>query len=257
LYNKKKEMKKFICLSILSLSALATFAQLTEGKVVYEEKVNIHKRMEGEAAKFKSMVPEYQTKSMVLYFNSKLALYKDNAADAETGGGFTRQDANGNEIEIKMDRPKNTVFTNLETKENIEQIDFMGRVFLVVDDEGEQPAWKMTSESKTILGYTCLKASYTSETDTVVAWFTPQIPLAAGPKNFGKLPGMILELDHNNGSGMFIATEIVDEKVGDNIIDKPKKGKKYTRKEFKALVDEKMKEMRSSGGMFRMETERR
>ena len=252
-------MRKILFTCSLTLSVLFVNAQITEGKISFEEKMNLHKRMEGEAAKFKSMMPEFQSKQMVLFFNAETSLYKDDeTAINNTGGGFKRQDADGNEIEIKMEKPKNTVFTDIKGQENVEQIDFMGRVFLVVDDEKKQTAWKMGTESKQILGYTCLKATMQDETDTIVAWFTPQIPVSTGPKNFGKLPGMILELDHNNGSQIFLATAVTDEKIGDSLLEKPKKGKKYTRTEFKALVDEKMKEMReSSGDFFHIETETR
>ena len=251
-------MKKVILTSTLAICSFIASAQITEGKVSYEEKTNIHKRMEGEAAKFKSMVPEFQSKQMVLLFNSEIALYKDDENAEDAGGGFKRQDRDGNEIEIKMERPKNTVFTDIKEQENIEQVEFMGRVFLVVDDEKKQTAWKMGTDSKKILGYTCLKATFTNDKDTLAAWFTPQIPVSAGPKNFGELPGMILELDYNNGSQIFTATDVSEEKIGDSLLEKPKKGKKYTRSEFNALVEEKMKEMRESrGGMFRMETERR
>ena len=58
-------MKKVILTSTLAICSFIASAQITEGKVSYEEKTNIHKRMEGEAAKFKSMVPEFQSKQMV------------------------------------------------------------------------------------------------------------------------------------------------------------------------------------------------
>ena len=62
--------------------------------------------------------------------------------------------------------------------------------------------WQVSDESRIISGYTCYKAStiknYLSngkaESYKVVAWFCPDIPIEAAPKDYFGLPGMVFEL---------------------------------------------------------------
>ncbi|WP_291116757.1 GLPGLI family protein [Flavobacterium sp. UBA6135] len=62
--------------------------------------------------------------------------------------------------------------------------------------------WQITNESKYIDGFLCYKATtkrvektkYSDRSFDVIAWFTPEIPIQAGPKQFYNLPGLILEL---------------------------------------------------------------
>ena len=42
---------------------------------------------------------------------------------------------------------------------------------------------------------------------TISAWYTPQIPVSAGPGNYHGLPGLILEV--NDGSETVICSKIV------------------------------------------------
>lgn len=56
-------------------------------------------------------------------------------------------------------------------------------------------AWNyINSQSDTILGYECQKATTTFAGRTYTAWFTTEIPLPYGPYKFGKLPGLILRI---------------------------------------------------------------
>jgi len=102
--------------------------------------------------------------------------------------------------------------------------------------------WIETDEIKTILDYSCIKAIGTinnsqvpDEVYKIEAWFTPKIPVSFGPKGYGDLPGLILELKVTNNH--YIAIEI--EKSAEVIIDEPQDGEKVTKKEYKQFVDDK------------------
>lgn len=66
--------------------------------------------------------------------------------------------------------------------------------------------WTFENEKKLIDGYECYKA--TSEyivknikgefRHPVIAWYCPQLPFSFGPKGYGGLPGLILELQERN-----------------------------------------------------------
>lgn len=65
--------------------------------------------------------------------------------------------------------------------------------------------WMVTNETKIINGYECIKAIATLEKNygdgeiikvyDIVAWFCNKIPYPFGPKSYGGLPGIILELE--------------------------------------------------------------
>jgi len=89
------------------------------------------------------------------------------------------------------------------------------------------------------------------EKDSVktVAWFTPSIPVSAGPGSYNNLPGLVLEVNVKDGDRIISATS-VDEHTGEMArLEKPKEGKKVTREEFDQIVDEKMKEMGAERGV--------
>lgn len=76
------------------------------------------------------------------------------------------------------------------------------RIGDVVKTDTLQYAWTITNETKEINGYTCYKAITLRYGDGgvmdakygITAWFTPKIPVPYGPNGYGKLPGLILEL---------------------------------------------------------------
>jgi GLPGLI family protein len=76
----------------------------------------------------------------------------------------------------------------------------------------------------------------------VVAWYSPQIPVSAGPDRYWGLPGLILEL--NAGRTTMLCTEIVlnpSEKIE---IQKPNKGDKVDRDEYNKIIKEKTDELK-------------
>ncbi len=61
--------------------------------------------------------------------------------------------------------------------------------------------WKLENEFKDISGYKCQKATtYDMHNNEVVAWFTEDIPVSNGPKEFWGLPGLIIYLNAANRS---------------------------------------------------------
>ena len=100
--------------------------------------------------------------------------------------------------------------------------------------------WKMTQESKMIMGYQCYKATTTVKLHNssgvkdipITAYFAPALSFPFGPAGYGKLPGLILEL--RKGKFVYYATEI---NLNPSIerIELPTGGKLVTRQEFDAM----------------------
>lgn len=151
-------------------------------------------------------------------------------------------------ISVSMVGDGEILYKNLKESQLVNETELYGKPFLIQDDL-EIRDWQLSKESKTIGEYVCFKATYVpsrededkDEVKEIIAWYTPQIPVKNGPKNYDGLPGLILELQ--DGNLKFLCTKIVlnpEEKV---VITKPTKGKKVSQKEFKAIVDKKNEEM--------------
>lgn len=154
-----------------------------------------------------------------------------------------------------------TIWHNFTEERKVEQRESTGKKYLV-QDSIRKNTWKLTGETKTILGYTCQKAIAQTpvksfnmqmvdgemkrnekwDTIDVTVWFAPAIAIPAGPEYQGQLPGLILETESRNGSVLTRAVEIY-EKVKTNDIKEPKTGKKVTQAEFMKEVEESQKQM--------------
>ena len=137
--------------------------------------------------------------------------------------------------------------------------DLMGKVFLIKDNLVSYD-WELTGETKNIGNYTCYKAVFEKEEEsieikmidgevkeekgmkkrTIVAWYTTDIPISNGPKNYGGLPGLILEV--NDGNETIMCSELVLNPSKTIDIKEPTKGKIVTRKKFNEISLEKTKE---------------
>lgn len=260
-------MKKtiFVLTGLMGLGSLS--AQIKEGTVVYEQKVNMHKTIQDE--QMKAMIPEFRTNNFQLLFSDSVSVYKmvseDEAPDPFGGGS---------RIIIRMGGGGGDIYKNLSQSKSIQSSEVGGKNFLIIDSIRQQP-WKLSNETQQILGYTCHKATSKimqasptmrrvimngggPSTDTtrkasaarevdVVAWYADDLLSPTGPENYGQLPGVILQLNVDNGTTVYTATE-VSKKVDARELKEPKKGKVMNRKEFMKMMNDMMS---NQGGNFR------
>ena len=97
--------------------------------------------------------------------------------------------------------------------------------------------WQMGTETQTILGHRCQKATCHWRGRDFVAWFAPDIPVKAGPWKFGGLPGLILKLQDTAGVYRFEAVQISS---------KPYPIYKYDFKAYRASTREKVWKMQKT-----------
>ncbi len=231
-------------LSILFIaSALLVMAQ-TSGEIIYEETVDIHRRLTGERAQFKEFVPQFRKSKTILLFTEQQALYK--RAEVEEDAEVDHQ-RGGRRMRMRMMSPDDVVWLDHQEGKRVEQRNFMDKKFLI-KGEPETFAWKLTGESKQVGKYLCQQATYADSTNHVVAWFTPMVPVPLGPSRYGQLPGLILHVDINEGERTLTAQEINLGEIDATLISEPTKGKEVTQAEFREIMHEKMKEMREHGG---------
>ncbi|MEM6805094.1 MAG: GLPGLI family protein [Bacteroidota bacterium] len=235
---------------LICLLPIFCLAQQTEGKIVFEEKMNMHVQLDlGEEGndemmeQLKAMMPEYRIVNKVLHFTEEASIYKNHTNNEPQE---LSHESEGMAIQMKFEEPENILHKNLSENRSVQLQEFFTRKFLI-KDEIKSFKWKLTGESKEVMGFMCQQA-ISGDTSKVIAWFSPEIPVSSGPGKYGQLPGMILELEANDGKLKISATSITFEAVDKKEMAEPKKGKVVTRDEFEKIREEKMKEMQMEMG---------
>ena len=236
-------MKKVYVFVLFATIGSTLFAQ-TSGTIKYQEtrKLDIH--FDGDMPPPPGLPTEHKNTTL-LFFTETASLYQNDTAQIDNMN-IERETEDGGMIFMQMAPPDNKVYCDFTTKTMIEKRDFMQRQFLI-----EKPlvaeGWKLTGKQKMILNYPCSEAVKTDSLGTTTIWYTPAIPVSSGPFYYVGLPGMVLEVNINNGEQVITALS-VDKQVETALIVKPKDGKKVTDEEFNKIVEEKLKEMGVEGG---------
>lgn len=230
----------------IGLSILCSGQGITSGKIIFEEKVKIEIKLEGDAQAMAANLPRERKMEKILTFTGDATLFEDGITNTEDE--ISSQHGDGN-VRIRMvTSGENKIFTDLKNKKILEQRDFMNRIFLVEKDFPETE-WKITGNQKIILGYNCMEAVRNDTAgNKTVAWFTPSIAVAGGPAGICNLPGMVLEADINSGSRVYVVKSIEPRPALEVKLQKPKDGKAVTEEEYREIVAEKLKEMGVENG---------
>ena len=134
------------------------------------------------------------------------------------------------------------IYQNIEKGDKVEEVEFMTRYF-IVENKLEQHAWKITPNKKKILDYICSAAKLDTDSRTITAWFTSEIPVSFGPDNYHGLPGLILGIEID-GDMVILASEINLNPI--DPLNIPDKGQKIQYDTFTKIVDEKIEEWKTN-----------
>ncbi len=266
-------MKLLFILSVFLLGSFTiSFAQMKEGKIVFERVINMRRNITD--PEMRARIPESRTDKFQLLFNGQSSLFKsiieEEAPDpfANNGG-----DRGGQRMMFRM--PSTTTFTDLTTQMQYEARSFFEKDFLVIDSV-RQIKWKISEETKMIAKHLCKKATTTSAGQMmrmsfggpppgsprrdsaqarvenkprdieVVVWYAEDIPVSVGPESFSGLPGAILEVNSDNGASITTAVEI-SGKYSKKELAKPTVGEVMTRAQFTDNMRKIMEDMQRNG----------
>ena len=173
----------------------------------------------------------------LLHFNATESKYENSEEEAEPGNqGWS-------------DR-KETFFMkrNFNTNTLFDGITFLGKTYLI-HDSIEKPAWKIRNDMKEVAGHICMNAALTDSLrkQNIEVWFALDIPVSSGPDRFIGLPGMILEVNVNDGA-MTMTADKIDVKPLTTELDVPQKikGKKIDMDEYYRLLEKQIKERKAA-----------
>ena len=261
-------------LALIFVTALS--AQNFTGKAIYKtskkssikfgnDQEGISDKMQEELQK---RIQKMNQKTFILNFDKTTSVYKE---EEKLEAPKTKAGSSGiNVISLGGSGSTDVYYKNIKQKKFANKTEIMGKAFLVKDKLKEYD-WELSSETKNIGKYTCYKATFTKEVEntnmsiangetketktkeTIVttAWYTTQIAISNGPKDYQGLPGLILEI--NDGTNMIVCTEIILNPENAATIEEPTKGKVVSLKKFtknkKEKNDELMEKMKSRKGM--------
>jgi GLPGLI family protein len=130
-------------------------------------------------------------------------------------------------------------YRDFDKESMVEVEETLGRTY-VVEDSLRVPAWKIGDQIKEIAGHLCSKATTTDplKNQTITAWFAQDIPVSAGPERFYGLPGLILELDINEGDVVIEAISVDFKPTASELKPPKSKGKRLNSAAFDKLIRE-------------------
>lgn len=202
--------------------------------------------------RFKDFIADLPDESKIqktLLFTKTEALYEEIASENEAVDPKVRRAAFFMSMMSNPQASVIKVYTDIEKNKTIEQLRFMTRDFIVESEIGGNN-WKLSTEMKKIKGYTCMSASQIIEhdsigNDTIVVWFTPELPLSIGPEKYYGLPGIILAVEKNRET-ILLASSIELTPPAKDAIVKPTEGKKVTHEELDKIIQEKIEEFKAN-----------
>ncbi len=236
-----QNMRIYKLFTLFILINFASFGQIKEGVVKYKITFNFIKRMKplNFLSKQEKERWEYQYSTLfewkqynLLYFNEKESKYVESEEKAEDEGGYAGK------------KEKYEIHKYFETKTEKDILEIFGKVH-IIEDSLPNLGWKIKNDLKEVAGHLCMNASRedTVKLQKIDAWFALDIPIPAGPeRNFG-LPGMILELDVNDGA-MLIEAQSVTPAILKKELEIPAKlkAKKITEGAYFDIINKHMKE---------------
>jgi GLPGLI family protein len=227
-------MKKILVTLAAGLCFQLAVAQVKEGKVIYERKTNMHKRLSPENENMKSMIPEFSTGKQQLLFSGDESIFSA-MPDEEDIRDHAGEE--GGRVNIRMNSGSSETYKNYAT-EKIVELRELGPKKYIIEDTLRKLAWKLNDDTMLIKGYHCKKATTKNrQGDNITAWYTEELGSPSGPEQFGGLPGLILQMDIGDSWVVFTALDI-ETGAGKQLVKAPTGAKKVTRQEFQKMMDE-------------------
>jgi len=227
-------MKKILITVAAGFCLQLGMAQVKEGKVVYERKTNMHKKLPPENENMKAMMPEFNTTKQQLVFSGDESIFSSLPEEEDIRDQAGQE---GGRVNIRMNTGSSEMYKNYST-EKIVELRELGPKKYIIEDTLRKLSWKIDGDTAIIKGYPCKKAfTKNRQGDNIVAWYTEDIATPSGPEQFGGLPGLILKLDIGDSWIVFSPLEITAA-TSKQTVKIPSGAKKVTRPEFQKMMDE-------------------
>jgi GLPGLI family protein len=130
------------------------------------------------------------------------------------------------------------IYRDFKNERRIEIEDISARQYMI-EDSLKSYSWKIMNKIKEVNGQLCMMAMTedTIRKQKIVAWFANNIPSSAGPERYFGLPGLIMELDIDDGAVIITALSVEMKPVAEQLkLTKKFKGKKITGTAYDLMI---------------------
>ena len=226
----------FITMLLIVTVVFFADAQKSEGEITYERvfhwtrvysRLSYMSQEEKDRMKLTWGNDDESKQEMLMVFNDKQSYYTYPKVETLSEGGYS-----WTKEEFKS-------FRDYENGKMTDIIAMLGKTY-IIEDSLQTPNWKVMNKIKEVAGYMCMMAvtEDTVKGQKITAWFADNIPVSGGPQLYGGLPGMILELDVNDGDIVTTAKEVKFRPVTAEELAMPKKlkGKKIDTQKYNELM---------------------
>lgn len=184
----------FLLLIGILATDISSIAQYREGKIIYQRKTNLYKRMGDRAKDWIKEKDKIKVEIFELTFTDSVSAYKQQATDVPDP--------------MSWGTSRNEVYRNLNAPIYYSVRDLWGDK-VHVEDTLPHRDWKLTNSKRNIAGYDCRKAFWqVNDSLRIYAWYCDEIIPSIGPELFYGLPGAILGLASEDGGVVYFAQEV-------------------------------------------------
>ncbi|HEY4110130.1 GLPGLI family protein [Puia sp.] len=224
----RKPASFVLVLLLLAVAAGPVRAQsnpifLAHGRIEFMRSVNVYAQLtsvqDGDdqwTDLIKKMSNHFRTSYFDLYFTGNRSLYKPGRESDDKQTAFFWQPP----------AQDNVVWSDLVNGKGVSRKNVFEQAFLV-QDSLRRIKWKITDETRNIVGFNCRRANaIIMDSIYVVAFYTDEILAEGGPESFTGLPGMILGVSLPHEHVSWFATKVEAVAVTEAQVEAPLKGKK-------------------------------
>ncbi len=212
-------MKTKLFLAIMLVSAFATLSKAqTQGTIIYEQRINLHKNLDKKQKGYKKLIPEFSEKKYIFLY------------DENSGRLFEKKEKKSG-ISITMSGASNNSWIDFINKKIREYIEVDGEMYYTEEELTTYEATK-TGETKKILNYTCFE--YKDSEENMTFWVCPDLPSYITPMPPICFEGAVLEICNDDIS--YVALSISNE-IDIEELSAPA-GTEVTREQAEDLRDE-------------------
>ncbi|HLD52163.1 MAG TPA: GLPGLI family protein [Sediminibacterium sp.] len=238
-------MKKTIAIIAILFVSVQLNAQvqfINSGKIEFEKKINQHAPILDEpenlwTAEMLKQMPKFVSDTYELKFTNNKSVYK------------LAKENPTNRYMMWGSKPVDTdaIIQDLQNANTSAQKEIFENTY-VIKDSIRNLEWKIADETREIAGFECRKAvTKICDSVYVVAFYTDQIPVSAGPESFGGLPGMILGLAVPRLYTTWFATKVELTEPTPADLNPKQKGKQVTRAQLTAELSKGLKDWGKDG----------
>lgn len=228
-----KTIAIFLFCSIAATHVQAQTRFLSEGRIEFEKKLNLHSQFSADDtwfAEIKKNLPQFKVSYFELSFAGNTTLFKPG-----------RENPDNNKLWFQEPAEDNVIYSELDKHHAVSQKNIFEKTFLV-NDSTRSINWKITDEKRTIAGFECRRANaLILDSIYIVAFYTDEILTPGGPESFSGLPGMILGLAIPHEHVTWFATKLYTVPMPASELKAPLKGSKTTNAGMKEYIQSSLK----------------